>query len=205
MEKRAGWGALMDVLFPARYSCRPLNEREPHWVLNARCSQLGGRPRRVPALRSALPPPSLPVLAWHFYHQQSLCQGRQLREAVRNLSCGLGRTCGGSLALALMWMSPLASQSLLFLICRMGMTTRALRGARESHAMNCSFNTQGTGKGAKGSPAGGLDSWLWVRGPSEEALPGEGGPEALCLGLAAEPEEQPLLLRRVGVSEPFNI
>ena len=130
MEKRAGWGALMDVLFPARYSCRPLNEREPHWVLNARCSQLGGRPRRVPALRSALPPPSLPVLAWHFYHQQSLCQGRQLREAVRNLSCGLGRTCGGSLALALMWMSPLASQSLLFLICRMGMTTRALRGAR---------------------------------------------------------------------------
>ena len=195
----------MGVLFPAPHSCRPLNEREPHWVLNVRCSQLVGRLRRVLALCSALPAPSLPVLAWHFHHQQSLCQGQRLREAVRNLSCGLGQACGGASALALRWMSPLTSQSLPFLICRMGITTPALRGTRESHATNRSFNTQGTGTGTEGLPAGGLDSWLWVRGPTEEALPGEGGPEALCLGLAAEPQEQPLLLPRVGVSGPFNI
>ena len=153
-------------------SCRPLNEREPHCVLSARCSQLGRRLPRVPPLHSALPPPPPPELTRCLHHQQSLCQGRWLRDAVRNLSSGLGQTCGGASALALTWMSPLASQSLPFLICRMRMTTPTRRGTRGSHVMNRSSNTQHTGEGTKGLPARGLDSWLWVRGPRRQLCPG---------------------------------
>lgn len=164
----------------------------------------GRRLPRVPPSSFCTPPQPHPLSSLGACITNSLCaKVGGSRDAVRNLSSGLGQTCEEACASRPPSVRPLSLPEPPFLIRRdeddNTYSERHSWESRDEPWLEYSAQRRGT----KGLPAGAL-----VPGSRFKALggicPGGSGPEALCLRLAAEPEEQPLPLCG-GVSGPFNI